>query len=319
MFVKFGEPESVLNGDFYDYAEVSLIDGLYEPPVSLSGLAKSFRANAMHGSAIYAKRNILSLAIDLETSGKLSKKDFNRFTLDFFIFGNAYLLAVRNGFNKIVKYVHLPALYMRRREEEDSYSYKTFSQQIDYKKGTVFHFMEYDPTQEIYGVPEYFATLSSIWLNEDATLFRRKYYKNGAHSGYLLYMNNPNMDAAMEDEIKATLNSAKGLGNFKNMFINGRGTDKEKPELIPVGQINAKDEFASMKNVTTADILSAHRIPIELMSVVRENLKGSGDLNKIDRIFKINEIQALGSRLLELNDFGGENIILLKPYEALGE
>lgn len=319
MFLKFGEPESVLNGDFYDYAEVLLIDGLYEPPVSLSGLAKSFRANAMHGSAIYAKRNILSLAMDLVTSGKLSKKDFNRFTLDFFIFGNAYLLAVRNGLNKIVKFVHLPALYMRRREEENCYTYKTFSERIDYKKGSVFHFLEYDPTQEIYGIPEYFATLSSIWLNEDATLFRRKYYKNGAHSGYLLYMNNPNMDAEMENEIKATLNSAKGLGNFKNMFINGRGTDKEKPELIPVGQINAKDEFASMKNVTTADILSAHRIPIELMSVVRENLKGSGDLNKIDRIFKINEIQALGNRLLELNEFAGDEIILLKPYEGLGE
>lgn len=317
MFVEFGEPESVLNGTLNDYAETYLIDGRYEPPVSLPGLAKSFRANGMHSSAIYAKRNILSLAIELSENGKLSKNDLNKFLLDFGVFGNAYLQVIRNPFNQILKFKHLPALYMRRREEPDCFSYVTWNQTIDYKEGAVFHFSEYDPTQEIYGIPEYFATLSSIWLNEDATLFRRKYYKNGAHSGFLLYMNNPKLDQDMENEIKTVLNSTKGLGNFKNMFINGRGTDKEKPELIPVGQINAKDEFASMKNVTTADILSAHRIPIELMSVVRENLKSGGDLNKVDRIFNKNEIQSLVERLMVLNEFAGEKIIQLKPYESL--
>jgi capsid portal protein len=76
------------------------------------------------------------------------------------------------------------------------YSYKTENQTIDYKENTVFHLMEYDVTQEVYGIPQYFASLSSVWLNEDATLFRRKYYLNGAHSGFLLYMNNPNLTDA---------------------------------------------------------------------------------------------------------------------------
>ncbi|WP_373020723.1 phage portal protein [Thiomicrorhabdus sp.] len=317
MLVEFGEPESVLNGTLYDYTESFLIDGIYEPPVSLPGLYKSFRANGMHSSAIYAKRNIIVLAIELNTNGKLSRVDLDKFLLDFGVYGNGYLQAIRNPFDKIVKFKHLPALYMRRRSDPDCYSYVSFNQKIEFKEGSVFHFSEYDPAQEIYGIPEYFATLSSVWLNEDATLFRRKYYKNGAHSGFLLYMNNPKLDKEMEDEIKQTLNSAKGLGNFKNLFINGRGQDKEKPELIPVGQINAKDEFASMKNVTTADILSAHRIPIELMSVVRENMKSGGDLNKVDRIFNKNEIQSFVERLTVLNDFAGEKIIELRSYESL--
>ncbi|MBD3611124.1 MAG: phage portal protein [Hydrogenovibrio crunogenus] len=318
MFVEFGEPVSVLDGHFYDYAETYLVDGRYEPPVSLTGLAKSFRANSMHGSAIYAKRNILSMAIELKNKNLISKSDMDKFLLDFGVFGNAYFQAVRNMLGKIVQFKHLPALYMRRREKPNCYSYVTFSQTINYKEGSVFHFFEYDITQEIYGIPEYFGTLSSVWLNEDATLFRRKYYKNGAHSGFLLYMNNAKLDEEMEKEIKATLNSAKGLGNFKNMFINGRGTDKEKPELIPVGQINAKDEFASMKNVTKADILSAHRIPIELMSVVTDNLKSPGDLNKTDRIFYKNEIQPLGNRLaMAIEEFSGQPVIEIKPYQSL--
>lgn len=318
MFVEFGEPVSVLDGHFYDYAETCLVDGRYEPPVSLPGLAKSFRANSMHGSAIYAKRNILSMAIVIASKNLVSKADIDKFLLDFGVFGNAYLQAVKNALGQIVQYKHLPALYMRRRENPNCFSYVTFQQTIDYKEGSVFHFSEYDVTQEIYGIPEYFGTLSSVWLNEDATLFRRKYYKNGAHSGFLLYMNNPKMGEEMEKEIKDTLNSAKGLGNFKNMFINGRGTDKEKPELIPVGQINAKDEFASMKNVTKADILSAHRIPIELMSVVTDNLRSSGDLNKTDRIFYKNEIQPLGNRLVRaLEEFHGKEVISVKKYESL--
>lgn len=314
MMIEFGTPESVLNGSIADYAETYLIDGYYEPPISLEGLAKTLRANAMHSSAIYAKRNMLSAAVEL--SDKLSRSDFNRFLFDYGVFGNGNLIRVKNGLGDTNQLKHAPSLYMRRREKIDCYSYKTNSQDIDYKKGSVFHFMEYDVTQEVYGIPQYFAALSAIWLNEDATLFRRKYYLNGAHSGFLLYMNNPNLTEDQEKEIKTKLSQAKGLGNFKNMFINGKGKDGEKPELIPIGQINAKDEFGNMKNVTTGDILSAHRIPLELMSIVREGFTASSDLNKVDRIFYKNELLPVLESLLSINDFAGEKIITIKPYKG---
>lgn len=314
MFVEFGEPESVLNGDVSDYVETYLVDGYFEPPVSFEGLAKTLRANAMHSSAIYAKRNMVSASVEL--TSHISKRDFNRFLFDFGVFGNAYLLKVTNGLGQIT-FKHLPTMYMRRREKENCYSWKTENQTIDYKEGQVFHLMEYDVTQEVYGIPQYFAALSSVWLNEDATLFRRKYYLNGAHSGFLLYMNNPNLTEKQEEEIKTKLNSAKGLGNFKNMFVNGKGKDKEKPELIPVGQLDAKDEFSKMKNVTTGDILSAHRIPLDLMSIVREGFSPVGDLNKVDKLFHKNEIKPIGEILLELNDFAGLEVLKMKEYEVL--
>lgn len=321
MFVEFGEPETVLNGDISEYVETYLIDGYFEPPVSFTGLAKTLRANAMHSSAIYAKRNMVSAAVEL-AANMLSKRDFNRFLFDFGVFGNAYLLKVTNGLGEIT-FKHLPALYVRRREEEDCYSYIPSeiddSKTVDYKKGQVFHLMEYDVAQEIYGIPQYFATLSSVWLNEDATLFRRKYYLNGAHSGFLLYMNNPNLTEKQENEIKIKLNSAKGLGNFKNMFVNGKGKDKEKPELIPVGQLDAKDEFSKMKNVTTGDILAAHRIPLDLMSIVREGFTQSSDLNKVDKMFYKNELVPIIEILFELNDFAGAEVIKQKPYETFEE
>ncbi len=41
--------------------------------------------------------------------------------------------------------------------------------------GTVCHIKGIDVDQEIYGTPVYIAALQSVWLNESATLFRRKY------------------------------------------------------------------------------------------------------------------------------------------------
>jgi len=316
MLVEFGDPVPILQGDlFEDYTESALIDGYYEPPISPNGLIKSFRSNAMHSSAIFAKRNIVSAYIDLHPT--LSRLVFDRFLLEDLMLGNGYLLKVSNRLNSIVRFDHLPSKFIRRREKADSYSYKTFSQDIDYKTGVVFHALEYDPSQEIYGIPQYFAALSSIWLNEDATLFRRKYYKNGAHSGFLLYMNNPNLTDKQEESIVSQLNSAKGLGNFKNMFINGKGKDGEKPELIPVGQINAKDEFANIKNVSTGDILAAHRIPLDLMSIVRDGFTASSDLNKVDKMFYKNEVIPIFNRLTSLNDWAGFEVIKLKEYSDL--
>lgn len=37
-------------------------------------------------------------------------------------------------------------------------------------------------------MPEHLSALNSAWLNESATLFRRKYYQNDAHAGYIMYV-----------------------------------------------------------------------------------------------------------------------------------
>lgn len=319
MFVKFGDPVSVKDSSVLDYAESALNDGYYEPPIALDGLAKSTRANATHASAIYAKRNLLSAIINIKEPGLMTRSCLNRFIQDYLTFGNAYLFRVTNKLGELVQLKHLPALYMRRNEDLESYSWRTENQGLLYPKNSVFHALEYDVTQEIYGISSWFAALSSVWLNEDATLFRRKYYLNGAHSGFLLYMNNSAITEDQEEKIIEALNSAKGLGNFKNLFINGKGkdTEKSKPELIPVGKIDARDEFSNIKNVSKGDILTAHRIPLELMSIAQDGFSSSLDLNKVDRIFYKNELKPVAESFLELNAWAENELIAVSEYEAI--
>lgn len=315
--IEFSNPTSIMNSDILGYLEVALIDGLYEPPIALDTLAKALRVNPMHASAIEFKRNTLSFATT--TNELLTSRDYKRFIHDYFTFGNAYLQIIRNhgGVGHVVGIKHIPALYIRRRDDLN-YTYKphAYSNQgrIDFKAGQIFHLADYDIAQELYGVPSHVSGLSSIWLNDDATLFRRQYYRNGQHAGYLLYMNEPNMTKEQEEEIKAKLKAKEGMA-FKNMFVNAKGKDTKSPELKPIGQVEAKDSFKDVKIQTTNDVLALHRVPIELMSIRREGIT-SLDLDKVDWLFYKNEVLPLANSTMELNDFIGKKVITLNSYKC---
>ncbi len=90
---------------------------------------------------------------------------------------------------KVIRLETSPAKYTRRGVEEDVYWWvPSFNEPTAFAPGSVFHLLEPDINQELYGLPEYLSALNSAWLNESATLFRRKYYENGAHAGYIMYV-----------------------------------------------------------------------------------------------------------------------------------
>lgn len=84
--------------------------------------------------------------------------------------------------------------------------------------GSIHHLLEPDVNQEVYGLPEYLGALHTAWLNESSTLFRRRYYQNGSHAGFILYVTDPAQNQDDIDDLRAALKSAKGPGNFRNLF-----------------------------------------------------------------------------------------------------
>ena len=85
-------------------------------------------------------------------------------------------------------------------------------------------------------------------------------------------------------------------------------------QLIPVAEVAAKDEFFNIKNVTRDDMLAAHRVPPQLMGILPTNTAGFGDAAKAAEVFARNEIAPLQARMLELNDWLGEEVIAFEPY-----
>ncbi|WP_153075793.1 phage portal protein [Paraburkholderia bonniea] len=311
----FDEPVPVMSrAEILDYAECWSNGQWFEPPVSWAGLAKSFRASTHHSSALYFKSNLL--ASTFIPHRLLSRQAFERFALDFLTFGNGYLEKRCNRLGGALQLIPALAKYMRRKSDFSGYVFVNGWQDThEFEPDSVFHLMRPDINQEVYGLPEYLSSLHSAWLNESSTLFRRKYYENGSHAGFILYMTDAAQNQADVDGMRDALKKSKGPGNFRNVFVYAPNGKKDGIQLIPVSEVAAKDEFFNIKNVTRDDLLAAHRTPPQLLGIVPSNSGGFGTPDTAARVFARNEINPLQARFLELNEWLGEEVIRFNDYE----
>ena len=299
-----GEPQSVMDRMAVLNAIACYENGIYyTPPVSLDGLARMFRANPHHASAMYVKRNIL--ANRFLPNSRLSRLEFLRFTLDYLVFGNAYLHAPMSR----APLVALPAVRVRRGVEAGRYFLrKENGDTTELPRGSTVQLMCDDVNQEIYGGPEYLAALHATLLNEAATLFRRKYYLNGSHAGYILYVNDAAHSTQDIDAMRKALRDSKGPGNFRNLFLYSPNGKKDGVQLIPISEAAVKDEFIRIKEASRGDILAAHRVPPQLMGIVPSNAGGFGSIENARLVFIANEIMPLQAMFEGLNAALGETV-----------
>ncbi|AUX94793.1 phage portal protein [Mixta gaviniae] len=312
----FGDPVPVLDRrELLDYVECVVMDRWYEPPVSFDGLARTFRSAVHHSSPISVKCNIL--ASTFIPHPLLSQQAFTRFAMDYLVFANAYLEKRTSRLGNTIKLEPSLAKFTRRGLDLDTYWYAHYGINADpyeFAKGSVFHLMEPDINQEIYGVPGYLSAIPSALLNESATLFRRKYYINGSHAGFIMYMTDPAQSQQDVDNIRSAMKSAKGPGNFRNLFMYSPNGKKDGIQIIPLSEVAAKDKFLNIKNVSRDDMLAVHRVPPQLMGIIPNNTGGFGDIEKASRVFVRNELIPLQERFKELNSWLNEEVISFNPY-----
>jgi PBSX family phage portal protein len=177
-----------------------------------------------------------------------------------------------------------------------------------FRPGEVLHIKEPDIKQSIYGIPQYFGGIQSVLLSEDSTLFRRKFYINGAHMGYILVTNDANLDDDTAKLIEKQVKNAKGPGNFRSLYLNiPRSTSKEPVQILPVGNIGTKNEFQAIKEVTEMEMLAMRRVYPGLVGIMPANVGGFGDLDKSMRVYHELEVTAMQQVFLQLNEMVGGN------------
>ena len=132
-------------------------------------------------------------------------------------------------------------------------------------------------------------------LNEDATLFRRRYFKNGAHMGYIFYSSASGLSEPDQETIETAVKSSKGVGNFRNMFLHIPGGREKDIQSLPVGDFSTKDEPEKLKNMSRGDMNAAHRMP--------EGNANFSDITKVDAIYQKNEISPIHQQLGTINDW----------------
>lgn len=311
----FGDAMPVMDRrEMLDYVECWLNGRWYEPPVSMDGLAKSLHANPHHSSSIFFKRNLLLSTF--VPHRLLDRATFGALALDYLVFGNGYLEKRASLTGRATGLKHSLAKYTRRGADLDAYFFvRGWKDEHEFKPGSVWHLRQADVNQEVYGLPEYLSSLQSAWLNESATLFRRRYYNNGSHAGFILYVSDAAQQQGDIDAMREALKNSKGPGNFRNLFFYSPSGKKDGIQLIPISEVAAKDDFFNIKSVSRDDVLAAHRVPPQLLGIVPSNTGGFGAVEPAARVFARNEIQPLQEHFLELNDWAGEEVVRFKPYQ----
>ncbi|MXO73176.1 phage portal protein [Alteraurantiacibacter buctensis] len=316
MVFTFGDPESVLDRrELSSYFEVWHNNRWYEPPLPMDTLARSFNMSPHHRSAIALKVNLL--VAHMQPSRWLGADDFERFANDFMQMGNGYLERVPNMAGGMARAQVALARHTRRGTKDGAYWWVTGpmgSSDHEFANGSIYHLQQPDVAQEIYGLPEWLSALQSGLLNENATLFRRRYYLNGAHAGFILYMSEALADNETSEKIEQRLKQAKGVGNFKNMFVHIPGGKKDGIQLLPIGEVAAKDEFSSVKNISRDDLLAAHRVPPQLIGIIPQNNGGFGSVGEARDNFVEIEIVPLARRMLRMNEWFGIQVLTFRNY-----
>lgn len=317
----FGEPEAVLDKrELFDLFEVYHNGKWYEPPIPRVALGKTFRMAPHHQSAILLKRNLL--AASFVPSRWLSRQEFSAWALDWLIFGDAYLERIDNLGGRPMALRRSLAAFTRVGVERDVFWFMRPSLSIRdahrFAPGTVHHLIEADPLQEVYGMPEYLSALHSGLLNEATTIFRRKYFKNGSHMGYILL----NTSAAISNEdseaIRKAMRESKGAGNFRNMYVHSPNGKKDDLQILPIGAVAANDEFLNIKDITAQDVLVAHRTPPQILGIVPKNNGGFGNVIDAGRTFYELEIHPIQDRMRDVNDWLGLEAVTFKELDELG-
>jgi len=268
--ITFGEPEPILTTGT-DYHNIWYNDEYdhWQLPIDRLALAQLPNLNGQHGGVLYYRKNMVAGGY---LGGGLTSDQVEQMAFDYLLFGDVAILKIRNIFGEVIDLLPLPSLYLRCRKSGEFVVLQE-GPAIVYDPRDIVFFKMYDPRQQVYGLPDYIGGIHSVLLNSEATIFRRRYYNNGAHMGFILYTSDASLTVEMEDEIKQKIAQSQGIGNFRNMFINIPKGDPEGVKILPVGEVSAKDEFANIKGITAQDIFTAHRFPAGLGGIIPD--KGS--------------------------------------------
>lgn len=312
----FGEPVPVLDGrTLFEYGYCPTIGDYYEYPFDIYAVAKLYRATSHHTSALITKRNVLtSLFIPNET---LSRQDFESIVTNLLVFNNAYLQIIYNKVGGLLSIKSRLAKHTRVGTNGGYYHVNIGKNPIKFSDGEIIHLFNSDIDQTFYGVPDYLSSINAILLNEAATLFRRKYYQNGAHAGYILYLSDALSTQDDVDQLEQAVQESKGAGNFKNLFMYVPNGNPDGVKVIPLAEVAAKDEFANIKIASRDDQLAGHRVPPQLMGIVPQNAGGFGDIKKAAEVFYYHEIIPLINMLQDTNKQLGKNVFNFSEYPLI--
>ncbi|MCW2106687.1 UNVERIFIED_ORG: capsid portal protein [Rahnella aquatilis] len=92
---------------------------------------------------------------------------------------------------------------------------------------------------------------------------------------------------------------------------------KDGIQILPLSEVATKNDFFNIKKSSRDDLLSAHRVPPQMMGIIPDNAGGFGDVEKAAQVFVRNELTPLQERMKEIDLFKNGSVINFCGYKFL--
>lgn len=148
----------------------------------------------------------------------------------------------------------------------------------------IIHLKKYSPTNQFYGVPDIVAAQQAIVGNEFAARFNLDYFENKAVPRYVIIAKGANLSTPGRQNLLEFFETGLKGKNHRTLFVPLPADDSERKtsfEMKPIEAGTQDSSFVNYRKGNLSDILMAHRVPINKVSVSEGvSLAASRDADK---------------------------------------
>ncbi|MEB4591394.1 hypothetical protein VSS37_10425 [Candidatus Thiothrix sp. Deng01] len=284
---RWGDPESALEASRLElvYGSQLAHNGqYYEPPIPFEGLARLRRVNPHHSPLPEFVANWVVRY--MKPHPLIQRQELRRMLIDYETTGNGFLRRHTDQAGRTVRISHQPTINTRRAADPARYGYlKPDTREFQLFYGVeILHHAQHETLQQMYGTPYWIGAMQSILLGEDVRIFPRLFFKNGGSTGDMVVTSG--LTGKEQENVEGIVGKVKGGGRFLRMvFQFSRGKIDEMVKVIPYSTGSDKIDFSKLANLSSDDVLDAWGIRAELVGMTPDTPGGSGDLDKLKRMW----------------------------------
>ena len=284
---RWGDPESALESsrlELLTSAYLAHNGEYYEPHLPFDGLARLRRINPHHSPL---PEFVASQVVRyIKPHPMISRSDLKRQQIDFETTGNGFFRRITTRSGALEKLIYQPTINTRVAADVVNHGFLNpmTLQWTPFRHGEIIHHKQFETLQQIYGTPYWIGAMQSILLGEDVRIFPRLFFKNGGSTGDLIVTSGlyPNEQKGVEN----TVSSIKGAGRFMRLIFQfARGKIDDMIKVIPYSTGSDKIDYSKLASLSSDDVLDAWMIRGELVSMTPNTPSGSGDIEKLKRLW----------------------------------
>ena len=220
-----------------------------------------------------------------------------RFLFDWYATGNAYLEVVRDRKGRPAEFYHVRAERVRRdvKLEGGYWQLTPYGEPVHFRgwgdpdgeENEMLHFVQYDPLDDYYGVPEWLPAIGAMALDRAAVEYNTQLFANGLLAHFAVVVEGGRLTKDQIEALKAFLReNATGIKNAGRGIVLQNESDGVRIRLDKLN-MDVKDlQFEKGRAFSRDEIASAHGVPPRLLGIMTPGqLGGAGEAAAQMQIF----------------------------------